>query len=85
MVPQAPSVVRRLKSDLNRAVCIIWKAPHPVASKWVRSDAMMWGIDSFKIATIDMPSTHTWKAMNVISSRFVLSNFMTGQLRVSRH
>lgn len=31
----------------------------------------MWGIDSFKRATIDMPKTHIWKQMKTMSSRFV--------------
>lgn len=53
----APCVITRLKLDRKLAVFVIWKAAQPVANMWVSREAKLWGMDSFRSATIEMPRT----------------------------
>lgn len=69
---QAPFAMTRLKDDRKLAVCVIWKAAQAVDIAWVSRDARTWGIDSLRRATIDIPRTQNWNAMNTMSSRLVL-------------
>lgn len=53
-----PLVITRLKFERKFAVLMIWKIDQAVANACVANDAKMWGMDSFRSATMDMPNTH---------------------------